>query len=257
MSRVRLVVASLVLGLTMAVQPVVSSAEPRPYEGTARGTSMPTSRAETMAVALNFPVAIWQLPGSSYDGIGSWMIPGNVPTAGAGQLPPLYAAAHQFSFVNHPDADALLALTIDGTDRAVELIVFGDAGRRTSVLMPYNWVANQWYFPFIYTAGSGVWAVFVYDLTAGAATHIGSVALPADWGGIAPQSYLHVSWYGEDAGVCSAYPRFDVYRLSPTGFIGQASTQSTFLGYDSVPGPCTGTVAAQPTAAWSHFVIGG
>ena len=252
----RVIGAAVALGLVAAVQPLPVSADADGDGGLRLGGGKHTLRAAAAGVTQNMPVAIWQLPAGTYDGIGSWMIPGNVPAAGAGQVQPVYFAVHEFNFVNHTDADAYLAVGIIGSERFVEFAVFFEGGRETRAYLPFNWQANRWYFPFVYRGGNGMWAAFVYDLTAAASTYVGSLVVPTDWAGIDPQSYLYVGWGGPDPETCSGYPQFDVYRLSPTGFIGQVASQSTLPVTDVNPGDCSGTLAGQPNAAWSHFVMG-
>ena len=249
------VVALAMAGMVLAVQPVAagSAADVRRVESGGGGTAFVKQFG---GAAQNMPVAIWQLPAGTYDGIGSWMIPGNVPVAGAGQLSPVYAAVHEFNFINNTDADALMMLAIVGDERVAQFLVFWPDGRESRVLMPFDWQANRWYFPFVYKASPGIWAAFVYDLTAAASTYVGSVVVPAEWGGIGGQSYLFVNWFGDEPADCAGYPHFDVYRLSPTGFIGQQAIQSTNPTSQFETGPCSGTLAGQPTPAWSHFVMG-
>lgn len=208
------------------------------------------------AVSQNLPIATWTLPSQNYDGIGSWLIMGNVPSAGVGQAVPAYAMVHEFDFVNHPEADTIVMLGINGTRRFAEFIVYWDDGRTLEATMPFEWQPNRWYFPFVYKASAGVWAAFVYDLTGAASTYIGSHVVPAEWGTIDRESYLYVDWFGDAPATCAGYPHADVYRLSPTGYIGEAASQSSLTTTTTISGTCPGTVAPFPDANWSHFLMG-
>ncbi len=220
------------------------------------GATAPGSLAAAATVAQTLPATTWTLPGQAYDGIGSWTIPGNVPSAAPGQAGPQYAYVHEFDFVNQPQADAMTLLGIDGTERFAQFVVYWNDGRVGEATMPFQWQANRWYFPFVYKAGEGIWAGFVYDLTAGAATYIGSLVVPAEWGAIDRESHLYVDWFGDQPATCAGYPHADVYRLSPTGYTGQQGTQATQTTTTTITGNCPGTVAPFPDANWSHFLMG-
>jgi hypothetical protein len=207
-------------------------------------------------VSQNLPIATWTLPAQAYDGIGSWMVLGNVPTAGAGQVAPAYAMVHEFDFINHPEADALVMLGIDGGARFAEFIVYWNDGRILEATMPFEWQPYRWYFPFVYKAAEGIWAAFVYDLTAATSTYIGSHVVPAEWGAIDRETYLYVDWFGDPPATCAGYPHADVYRMAPTGYVGQVASQSSLTTTTNITGTCPGTVASYPDANWSHFLMG-
>jgi hypothetical protein len=230
---------------------------PRTTDGDGDGTvvvDMGAYEAPTVVRRVSqIPYSVWMQPtGMTLDSIGSWFYPVNEPTAGDGQLAPAWFYAHYFGFEGGGKGQVGLVTNPDGKF-AVFSMVKPD-GTTLDAAVPFDWSPGQYYFPFVFPAGPGLWAAWIYDDTAGTWTEIGTHAVPPDWGRLAPASITAVSWLGPVAGDCAAYPHADVAFYAPFGFIG---------GVASVAGATTTAVGAGdciPVAdvqePWARYQVG-
>jgi hypothetical protein len=200
------------------------------------------------------PYSVWTQPtGMTLDSIGSWFYPVNEPTAGDGQLPPAWFYAHYFGFEGGGGKGQVGLVTNPDGEFAVFSMVKPD-GTTLDAAVPFDWSPGQYYFPFVFPAGPGLWAAWIYDDTAGTWTEIGTHAVPPDWGRLAPASITAVSWLGPVAGDCAAYPHADVAFYAPFGFIGGVASEATVTTTAVGAGDCAPVADVQEP--WARYQVG-
>jgi hypothetical protein len=231
---------------------------PRETDGDGDGTvvvDMGAYEAPTVVRRVSqIPYSVWTQPtGMTLDSIGSWFYPVNEPTAGDGQLPPAWFYAHYFGFEGGGGKGQVGLVTNPDGKFAVFSMVKPD-GTTLDASVPFDWSAGQYYFPFVFPAGPGAWAAWIYDDTAGTWTEIGTHTVPPDWGRLAPASITAVSWLGPVAGDCAAYPHADVAFYAPFGFIGGVASEGTATTTAVGAGDCVPVADVQEP--WARYQVG-
>jgi YVTN family beta-propeller protein len=191
------------------------------------------------------------------DGLGTWIAVANDPAATSGQLAPEYLYGQFFGFTGPGGLDAVgvVALVTDPAGKFAAFTVVEGDGTAHSAVVPFQWTANRFYFPFVYQLSPGRWGAWVFDHTANAWTPIGVLDLPVGWGKLAPESVTSVVWYGETASACSAYPRADVLFYRPTGFVGGSTTMALPVSTQVEPADCPASTSVE-FGEWMRYRVG-
>jgi YVTN family beta-propeller protein len=209
-------------------------------------------------LTLQSPYTVWSQPSSTpLDGIGTWLATANLPAASPGRLPPSYLYRHVFGFVNST-AQGEVSLIADAGGRFAAFAVTEADGRRHAAIVPFDWAAGRFYYPFVYQVSPGAWGAWVYDHTAGAWAPVGLLNLPTQWGKLSPVSTTAVLWYGPPAETCSAFPAADVLYYPPTGYVGAmpVAGQATAAATGTGPGDCPAQVSVE-AEVWARYRSGG
>lgn len=208
------------------------------------------------------PVTSWVVRGTTaVDGLGSYLVPANVPTAAAGQATEnRWSYTHVFGFVGNAAPFGTISLDTDGTERFASMQVNSGSGSPVVERLEYDWAANKAYFTLVTFLPGNVLAGFVYDVAANAWSFIGTVRVQAVWGRLSAQSVTGTVWYGAPQSSCEAYPYTDHFRFAPFGFVaGEANfRESIALANNVLEGDCTASVANEPnpTESWRHYRAG-
>jgi hypothetical protein len=196
------------------------------------------------------PITSWAVNGTTaVDGLGSYLVPANVPTPAAGQASEnRWSYTHVFRFVGNAAPFGAISLDTDGTQRFASLQVNSGSGAPVVERFEYAWGADKAYFTLVTFLPGNVLAGFVYDVAADAWSFIGTVRVQAAWGRLSPQSITGTLWYGAPQNSCAAYPYTDHFRFAPFGFVaGEANFRtSTALGNAVLDGDCPASVENEP-----------
>jgi hypothetical protein len=243
----------------------VPSLAPTDYEGRPRVTDgdgdgtpevdMGAFEADPFARLLpQMPYSVWTQPtGTPLDGLGGWVYPLNHPLAPDDQLAAAYLYAQYFGFVSG-GAVGQVGLVTNPSGRFAVFSVVEQNGTAHNLSVPFDWSAEQFYFPIVTHLGGGSWGAAVYDDAAATWTSIGTIALPPGWGKLAPASVTAVPWLGLAAGHCDRYPRADVLFYPPFGFVGGIGSVATLTVSAAGAGDCPPTIST--AGPWTRYQVG-
>ena len=194
------------------------------------------------------PYTVWDAGAEGLDAVGSWLKVDPLVPAGAAFLPP-YVHVHTFSFQGRAPGGSI-ALGYIGESKVVGFGTFDAAGNPQQLTMPYEWHEGANYFPLVYQPVPGVVAAAVHEAETNSWTHVGSFAVPAEWGRL---SSVSVTWSGSYAKrpACADFPVQSAQRLSPVGIVGDAVlVASAAIASGKVAGDCIAqsTVLGDPPA---------
>ena len=207
------------------------------------------------SATLQAPYSVWAQPQvTALDGVGSWIGIVTDPVAAAGQRPPTYLYGHYFGFAASP-ALGVVGLVTEPAGKFAIVAVAEPNGPAHTAVVPFNWTQGHFYFPLVYQLAPGSWGAWVFDATAGSWTGIGTLALPARWGKVAPTTVTAASWYGGIAPRCSAYPWADVVFSPPTGYVGATATTAGVTTTGHNPGDCPARASVE-SAVWARYRLG-
>ncbi|MGI9023381.1 MAG: hypothetical protein ACR2HV_09170 [Acidimicrobiales bacterium] len=231
---------------TTTVPPTTTTTVPR----TTTTTTVPPSTAVP-----EVPYSDWnQWQPTPLDGIGTSIAIGNDPTAAPGQLPPQYLYGHSIRFASS-SATGVIGLATGSAGKLAVFSATGPDGTTYNTGIAFNWSTGNFYFPFVYLSGSGVWAASIYDYAADTWTPMGTLNLPAGWGKLSPVSTTIAVWYGPTAATCSAYPRADVYFSPPVGYVGSTATTANLTRTATTEGDCPAETSVV-SGVWAHYLLG-
>ncbi len=206
-------------------------------------------------VRLQSASSSWAQPGGTpREGIGGWIATANDPVATGGQLAPSFLYAHLFGFSASPAGGAVGLVTSEWGKFAV-FSVMEPGGVPHDVAVPFEWKAGRFYFPLVHRLSAGVWRAWVYDHTAATWVPIGTLSLPAAWGGLSGTSTTTAAWFGPTASSCAAYPGADLFFAPPTAFAAGATTDAALVSHASGAGECPAQ-ASTATGGWARYRMG-
>jgi hypothetical protein len=202
-------------------------------------------------------VTIWDLAQGSLDGLGSWIATVNDPAAQPGQLVPFYAYVHEFYFEDNIEPSGFLALVMYGGAKYAEFVVDWGDDRVVRARIPFSWTGGRFYLPVVYRVGEGIWGAWVFDHSSTTWTFIAPLFVPPDWGRIAGRSFTYVNWFGDAATTCGQFPRADVLRMAPIGFVGTSTTPpATLTTHETLPLDCPSTATNAFGGTWARYQVG-
>ena len=237
---------------TTTVRATTTTTIPRATTTVAAPTTTTVAPAPA-SVALPTPYSVWTQPTSTpLDGIGTWIVPLNDPTARAGQVAPSYLYGHAFSFVGGA-ASGVVGLSTGAAGKFALLSVKGPDGRSYDAAIPFAWKAGQFYFPMVHQAQAGVWVAMVYDYSAAKWVSIGQLTLPSAWGKLAPTTITIAAWAGAAAANCDSYPRADLFVHPTIGYA--AGTTATLSSSGPAGGPCPAQISTEG-GGWTRYQVG-
>jgi YVTN family beta-propeller protein len=221
---------------------------------TASGLSIAAVGAHSVAPKSAY--SVWTQPtNAGLDAVGSWVVPGSVPTAAAGQLPPSYLLAHYFGFTQSPAALGVVGLVTAAGSRLAAFSVVDAGGTAHTVGVPFPWEAGGAYYLVVVQLGPNSYGGWVYDNTAAAWTFIGQVEV-SSLGQIAPATVTTAIWFGPAGASCADYPAAGAYFHPPVGYAGGTTTDAALAGSGpSEAGLCPATATAE-LAPWIHLHLG-
>jgi hypothetical protein len=162
--------------------------------------------------------------------------PDNVPGSPS-QPPPTYFYAIQFGFLNDGGCGGYMGFQIDTANnpapkKAIFSIwcalgaqgpgiaqPFGGEGNGYQTLIGYPWVGGHEYKLSLRRTSptAAEWSTYVTDVTAGTAeAWVGTIQVPATWGGLKGYSDDFVEWYGPHPASCHDQPYAQVHFRQPT-----------------------------------------
>ena len=200
------------------------------------------------------PYSLWALPGGGYDGVATWVGVVNDPRASGGQQPTNYLAGQYFGFANSPAIGAV-ALVTEATGKYAVVSVAGPDGAPRTAAVRFPWSAGGHYYLLVNQVAPGTLGAWVYDNTAGVWAGIGLLAVPAEWGKLGSHIVTGLAAYGPTAGLCAAYPRFEIVVHPPVGYVGTAPSTATLSGTGQNPGDCPAQITAE-SGGWTRYGVG-
>ena len=202
------------------------------------------------------PLSVWNAPSTvEFDGLSTWLATFDDPTAGAGQVPPVYDYFHEFYFVGS-ESFGHISLEVVGTEKFASLVIFdAEESREHTVRVRFPWTGNSFYFLWVNRLADGLWGAWAYDNTAATWAFVGSLAVPTRLGKLLSQSTTGVGWTGPDLESCEAYPRAVMTRRAPVGYVGTTSVQTQLVNRFQGDGECP-TTAAPFVPEWDYYVVG-
>ncbi|HEX7277315.1 MAG TPA: Ig-like domain-containing protein, partial [Acidimicrobiales bacterium] len=191
------------------------------------------------------PLSVWTFPGGTQglDGVGGWIVPGNEPTAGAGQAAPKYRYSLTFPF-SDPTSTATVALSIEGGQKYASFLVTRPSGAVDTVRIPFPWAPNRAYLLLAGHVGDGLWQATVIDWASGGQTFIGALQAGPQLRTAYPVALSYLSWSGLPATECSAYPLAQATFTRPIGVRGGSVVYAGSPAASNRPGDCPSTNAA-------------
>ena len=239
---------------TSTVAPTTTSTTVPATTTTTRAPTTTTTTAPPPAkVALQSPYSVWVQPtAAALDGIGTWIVPLNDPTARPGQLAPAYLYGHAFSFANSA-ASGVVGLSTGPAGKFALFSVKGPDGKSYDAAIRFDWQPGRFYFPLVQQTGPGQWVAMVYDHTAAKWVLIGQLSLPSTWGKLAPTTFTIVGWAGDTATSCASYPRADLFVYPTIGY--SAGTVATLASSGNSAGGCAGQASAEG-GGWVRYQAG-
>jgi hypothetical protein len=200
------------------------------------------------------PYSVWTQPSlTPLDGLGGWIFPMSPHFAIRGSIPWSYAYNQYFGFVAG-GAVGQVGLFSDSTGSFAVFSVVEADGTEHNLSVPFQWRHQRFYFPFVTNLGPGSWGAWVYDDAAATWTSIGTLALPADWGKLAPASVTGAPWIGATAGSCARYPQADVLFYPPFGFVGGVGSVASLTVTAAGAGDCP--PATSTAGPWQRYQMG-
>ena len=249
-------VSGATVSITVLVAPTTTTTTVPPTTTTT--TVPPTTTTTTTRpapVTARAPFSVWsQGAPAGLDGVGTWLVPLNDPTAAAGQVAPEYLYGLSFGFTAS-SARGVVGLGTGPGGKSAVLSVSGPGRAPQTYSIPFNWRANGVYFIFVHQYGPDMWGALVYDLSANAWTVVGFVGVPPAWGRIAPTTVTGLFSSGPPAATCAAYPTADFLVRNPTTFIAGRPLDETFMQSGSSEGTCTAVNVNRPDG-WIWYGAG-
>ncbi len=219
--------------VTMTVQAPITTTTTTTLPPTTTTTTRPPGTATMRA-----PYALWtQTSPAPLDGLGTWIGTLNDPAATAGQLGPEYLDAISFGFEGSP-VRGIVGLTTGSAGKTAVVAISGAGVATQATTVPFNWMANHFYYLLVLQSQPGVWSAAVYDLAASTWTPIGSIVVPAGWGKLSPTVLVATGWTGRTGATCSAYPRSMIALYAPTAFRAGGTTDAVFVTAGAFDGTC-------------------